>query len=220
MIKLPICVVALATFASACQSPTPNQDVFSLPQTHQCPQGQQVSSHGGTVFRHPVVNVIFWGEWDRQVSNQYVSAIQSMSTYMGSRLSEYGVEGFTLGYVAYQGNITNPISLLSPNLAVNLMLYPPGYYPSEMANCGCDGYHNWFTSFVVADVTYHDNINDGTYVISHELWESFTDPQSNTYYDNNNGGEVADLCDSEPAIILPDGTHIESAWSQEQCRCQ
>lgn len=76
-----------------------------------------------------------------------------------------------------------------------------------------------YTTSKVAQ-TFADSIS---YCVSHELTESFTNPEGNGYYNQSNGCEIGDICEAGTTggiITVPYKTwQVEQYWSNMDAKC-
>ena len=98
---------------------------------------------------------------------------------------------------------------------------PPGYTSQFMATNKYIGYHGMGyyggVSYTFAILEYSAYPGDNP-LISHELFEAFTDSDVLTgYYDKGGEEEVGDLCLGIYTDV--DGFTVQKVWSQNGCKC-
>jgi hypothetical protein len=135
--------------------------------------------------------------------------------------SDYGV-GPELNSEILAGNIPLP----NDNTLYMIML-PPGTETYDMFHDNWAGYHAWYTyngqRYAYALIGYRgtadDQISAQDEVISHELGESATDPDTTTgWRDYTANQEIADICVWQPTTV--DGLVVQKYFINTLCVCQ
>jgi hypothetical protein len=157
-----------------------------------------------------------------------------------SRMAEYGINAGTWGSsVNANTTLTGPQGLSEATIqstlraeitagtlpaATNNSLYviflPPNVTSDVDTNGGFAGHHNFtmsgsqFIAYAVVEYqANHDQVNP---VVSHEISEAATDPDTTTgYFDGLN--EIGDICRLQFNNLA--AHQVEKVWSQTACRC-
>jgi|ERR1700690_1288438 len=203
---------------------------------------------------HPKVHFIFWGAtWnaaDYEVRWTRLLAAAPGTPAVLDRLAEYGNTGATFVGPAYQPadvpvDTTPGAQLLDATIDATLEDYfrtgqvpapsgedvyvvflPTGTTTVLSATTGAIGYHTasfsanaWYAIAVVTD----RGTNDIT--LSHELYESITDPYGTGWHNGPHKEEVADMCEpGKPTYVAPGyeiwgDTWVSHVWSAAQGKC-
>jgi hypothetical protein len=122
---------------------------------------------------------------------------------------------------------------------IYLIILPPNYLTLGLVKNGWDGYHgngsygNISYEFAIIQYGVPQFINS---IISHELYEASTDPNSEGYWDPKTGMEVSDICNwvmTEDSIasydtaasaaasgtVIGNNVTVQKVWSQQTCQC-
>jgi hypothetical protein len=95
---------------------------------------------------------------------------------------------------------------------------PPASPSLYCSKGGCSAYHanvgGLYTFQVIDYSTDHPGINS---VISHEIYESATDPDGSGYHGVGSEAEVGDFCGGQNYFL--DNQSIQKCWGQSECAC-
>lgn len=110
---------------------------------------------------------------------------------------------------------------------VFVVFLPPGALTPFMVKQNYNGYHTntsyGHTNYAFAVIEYYPfNQTVQEYVgtngvMSHELYEAFTDPDTSTGY-TDSGNEVGDLCGGQ-FVKINDIAIVQKVWSEGACKC-
>ena len=135
----------------------------------------------------------------------------------GTLYSDDGIEG-ELNLEIQTGAIPAPT-----DNTIYMVMFPPNTLTYDMYAGGWGGYHGAATyggqRYTFGIISYHSNWQFTDEIISHELGEAATDPDTLTgWRDYPSGQEIADLCLYIPTTI--DGYTVQKYWSEMACQCQ
>lgn len=193
----------------------------------------------------PKIHVIFWGSfWNNAGATQFQQLTQEFNTILNdpnfyTSVSVYGIKPGSLDGI-FNTNPNVPAGVLSePYITQELQNeINSGVVPSNDANSlyviilpqGTQaqldiqdkfaGRHDVVNNIAYTYVEYSENYQDMGAVVSHEAFESFTDPNGGTGFNGGVGGEdeIADYCQNGPTWQL-DGYPIAKVWDANKCNC-
>jgi hypothetical protein len=223
----------------------------------------------GYVFGNTITSVFFWGPQRSDagaLARGWSGVVNDPGFY--SRVNEYGVQGGSYGtfvptvagyptgalaentiqqgvYYALQNAYFNYIPHVTE---VFLVFLPNGTYATVDANNNQAAHHWYFSArfpdgntynVVYAVIEYMANLDQTNYFISHELYESYTDPYwtidgnnnffgfgvwdgSTSMWSRGNAREIGDMCQNGlggTPSWSGYGTTMSQVWSQNLCGC-
>jgi hypothetical protein len=197
---------------------------------------------GSWVISSPQIHMIFWGNWwitNTTGSAEYLSETQTWNILGAdpnfyAPVQEYGVgQGQLAGtFFSYwevptgnlaesdiQKELTNEIqsgALPSPdNQSIYVVMLPVDTLSQYDIDNNFSGHHSYLNDATYAVI---ENNSNSDFTISHEIYESSTNPDtSNGWWGPGGETEVADLCQSHATKL--DGYTITTVWSEQQCKC-
>ena len=167
---------------------------------------------------HPKVHFVFWGDWDAAgYTDRWTRLLQGPVL---DRLAEYGNKGATLEGPFYQQTTNVPVDTIPGSVNedatipatledyfhkgtipapsgedVYVVFLPPGTTTKLFQLEGAVGAHTasvyngtWYTYAIIRDV--HADLT-----LSHELYESITDPYGTGWHNGPQQEEIGDMCD-------------------------
>jgi hypothetical protein len=195
------------------------------------------------ILTAPKIHLIFWGNWwiANATGNSTFLAESQSWTVLGNDpafyapLQEYGTGVGQLSgiYLSYPDLPNGPVSdeLVTQEIlkeiqdgslpagddqSIFVVVLPPDTQSQYDIKENFGGHHSHVSNFTYAIVENHTNLD---FVISHEVYESATNPDtSNGWWGPGGETEVADLCEGVDAWSL-DGYSITRVWSQAHCQC-
>jgi hypothetical protein len=230
--------------------------------------GQQVNAHAGWIIAKPITSFLFWPTARSDAAAyvyQWAGLLNNASFY--SRVAEYGVNVGTAGALV---NLTSAsvgaldestiqyglyLALVAANRVpktgeVFVILLPQGT-TSKGDTGGSFGHHYWINAtfpdgkvypLVYAVIEYYSDAVTTDVAISHELYETYTDPIWNNdssghaiglgWWDDTidnswsikNRQELADMCENHNNGLdlhwTLNGATLAQLWSQNACTCQ
>lgn len=194
---------------------------------------------------HPKVHFVFWGDWDAAgYTDRWTRLLQGPVL---DRLAEYGNKGATLEGPFYQQTTNVPVDTIPGSVNedatipatledyfhkgtipapsgedVYVVFLPPGTTTKLFQLEGAVGAHTasvyngtWYTYAIIRDV--HADLT-----LSHELYESITDPYGTGWHNGPQQEEIGDMCDPfDPAIGTDTfgDTTVQKLWSAKAGAC-
>ena len=139
--------------------------------------------------------------------------------FLGSYLSYQDIANGPLTEKVIQQEVLNEMRdgtlPQGDNQSLYIIMLPPDTQSQYDIDNNFGGHHGYINNFTYALIENHNNLN---FVISHEIYEAATNPDtSNGWWGPGGETEIGDLCEGHSWSL--DGYSITKVWSEAQCRC-
>ncbi len=164
------------------------------------------------------------GHGKRLQSVRITDSEPGSSTAAGSQVTDAQIQSALAAWIA-----AGTVPATTENTLYFVYLPPGVVVVDSNGDRSCSqlcGYHNNNGGVYYAVIPYvncpgcvlpGDFLDTLTEVSSHELCEAITDPTLNTWWDDNTGNEIGDICNQDAARLGP--YLVQTEWSNRQSSC-